>query len=381
MTIAFFSNFLSHHQLPLVEEFNKIDGVNYIFVATEHISEERSKMGFDGYATEFLIDTTMSAENKECAMNLAVDADVAIFATTGVLDYEKKRLITGKLTFECGERWLKRGLINLLSPRLIKHQMLYYLYGRKAPLYMLCNSAFAAGDYYQMYSFRNRCYKWGYFTVVEEIDVEASTDVSTSNITPLMWCSRYLTLKHPELPIQLAAMLKKNGYRFVLDMYGTGERLDETKRLADKLQVNDVVRFFDKNVPNGQILQAMREHEIFLFTSDRNEGWGAVANESMSNGCALVASDEIGAVPFLVKDGINGMIFKSRDLQSLYAKVTYLLDNPDERKRMARQAVADMQNTWSPKVAATRFVDLVKRLQKGENTIYTEGPCSMALEI
>lgn len=379
MRIVIFTNFLNHHQLPLVDEFNKIIGVEYLFVATEHISEERAKMGFDGYSTEFLIDTTLSEENRERAIKLALDADVAIFATSGVLKYERIRLKTGKLTFEFGERWLKRGLINLLSPRLIKHQLLYYLYGRKAPLYMLCNSAYAANDYYLMHSFKGRCFKWGYFTAVNHIDVEASTDVSTSNITPLMWCSRYLTLKHPELPIRLAYLLKRDGYHFVLDMYGTGEQLDKTKQLADRLQVNDVVRFYDKNVPNEQILKAMREHEIFLFTSDRNEGWGAVASESMSNGCTLVASNEIGAVPFLVKDGVNGMIFKSRDLNSLYSKVTYLLDNPEERKRMASQAIKDMESTWSPRVAATRFIELVRCLQNGEDTIYSDGPCSLAV--
>ena len=54
-------------------------------------------------------------------------------------------------------------------------------------------------------------------------------------------------------------------------------------------------------MPNAKILQEMRKHEIFLFTSDRNEGWGAVSNESMSNGCMLVGSDGIGSIPFLVK--------------------------------------------------------------------------------
>lgn len=74
-----------------------------------------------------MIDATLSEDNKNKALILAEEVDVAIFATYGVFEYERKRLETGKLTFEYGERWLKRGLINLLSPRLIKHQLLYYL--------------------------------------------------------------------------------------------------------------------------------------------------------------------------------------------------------------------------------------------------------------
>ena len=34
----------------------------------------------------------------------------------------------------------------------------------------------------------------------------------------------------------------------------------------------------------------MEKADIFLFTSDRREGWGAVANEAMNSACALVVS-------------------------------------------------------------------------------------------
>ncbi len=34
----------------------------------------------------------------------------------------------------------------------------------------------------------------------------------------------------------------------------------------------------------------MERADVFLFTSDFNEGWGAVLNESMNSGCAVVAS-------------------------------------------------------------------------------------------
>jgi glycosyltransferase involved in cell wall biosynthesis len=40
---------------------------------------------------------------------------------------------------------------------------------------------------------------------------------------------------------------------------------------------------------------------VFIFTSDRNEGWGAVLNEAMGSGCAVVAADLIGSVPYLIE--------------------------------------------------------------------------------
>lgn len=122
----------------------------------------------------------------------------------------------------------------------------------------------------------------------------------------------------------------------------------------------------------------MRNHQIFLFTSDRNEGWGAVLNESMSNGCAVVASDLIGSAPFLIEDGVNGLLFKSENVDSLYAKVKMLLDNPTLTENMAENAILTMRNTWSPKIAAERFIKLASNLSNGEDTPFENGPCSKA---
>ena len=62
-------------------------------------------------------------------------------------------------------------------------------------------------------------------------------------------------------------------------------------------------------MPNGEVMEAMRSHHIFCFTSDKNEGWGAVLNEAMSSGCCPVSSIATGSTPYLIKDGVNGFSF------------------------------------------------------------------------
>ena len=195
--------------------------------------------------------------------------------------------------------------------------------------------------------------------------------------------------KHPELPILLAKKLKKKGYKFHLDMYGTGELENVSKKLAERLELKDCVTF-QGEVPNHQLHKAMRKAEIFLFTSDRHEGWGAVANESMSEGCVLVASDVIGSVPYLVSDGFNGFTFHSSKvscsfknpdesaLDALCEKVEWLLDHPSERKQMQQNAVKQMQEVWSPANAAKSLLLLIDDLKKGRESSIKEGPCSKA---
>ena len=98
-------------------------------------------------------------------------------------------------------------------------------------------------------------------------------------------------------------------------------------------------------------------------------------NEAMSQGCAVVASDLIGAAPFLIEDGKNGLLFKSENLNSLYKKVKLLFDE-DYRTMISTNAVLTMQKIWNPQTAAERFIHLSERLIRGLDTDYIDGPCS-----
>lgn len=384
MTVTYFSNFLNHHQANVADELYEKQGTDYTFVELCPIYDWLLKGGYSDLSSRpYVLQAWRSPENYRKAEDLALNADVALFGGPETLKLEVMRAKTGKLTFDVGERWLKRGLLNLASPRLLRYFWYYYTVFSKENVYKLCSSAYACGDHYKLYSFKNRCYKWGYFTKVEDFPFETSAnfDVSSEETeVHLMWCARFLRWKHPELPVRLARRLKDKGYKFVFDMYGSGVELENVKRLASELEVTDVLRF-QGNLPNDKILEQMRQHEIFLFTSDKNEGWGAVLNESMSNGCAVVASDEIGSVPFLVEDGVNGLVFKSEDLDSLETKVMSLLDNADCRRTIAANAMRTMRTLWSPQNAADNLLRLIDDLQAGRDTSIAVGPCSKALPI
>ena len=391
MELVFYSIILNNHQANVADELWELTEHSYCFVELANLQGDHRKGDAHDYSDRpYLLRAWKSKEAYSKAMNLACSAQCCVFSGVQALPFQKERVKLGLLSFDMSERWLKRGFINLFSPAILKMFLAYHLGGwSKKPIYKLCCSAFAAGDQHKLFTYRGRCYKWGYFTPVKKIDIEASTDVSTSNITPLMWCSRYLILKHPELPILMAQRLKKKGYRFVLDMYGSGEFEKASRQLASDLDVKDVVRFMGVK-PNDKLLAAMRKYCIFLFTSDKNEGWGAVANESMANGCVLVASDAIGSSPYLVKNGETGLLFKSprtsssirkpdmAALNELCEKVEYLLDNQDTLQTIRQQSLALMQEVWNPKVAAKRLLILIDRMRKGEKTPFVEGPCSKA---
>ena len=364
--------------MHVADELYHSKGVDYTFVATEPMPDSFKQAGYPDYSTRpYLLNAFESVEKKQSALKLAMEADVVIIGSAPE-EYVTKRIQAGKLTFRYSERWFKSRPWYLSGPRSWVNFYKNHIRYKNKPLYMLAASAYTANDVYAIGAYKHKVFKWGYFTTVESgTKVEApNLGASTLESTPLMWCARFLKWKHPELPVQLAKRLKDDGYKFTLDMYGSGEEFEKNRAMIQELQVQDVVHLRG-NLPNDQILQQMQQHDIFLFTSDRNEGWGAVLNEAMSNGCAVVSSNRIGSTPFLIEHGKNGLIFESENLDSFYQQVKNLLDHPDLRKSLSTQAVCTMKEVWSPKNAAKQLLKLVQALQDdNESMIPKSGPCS-----
>ena len=123
----------------------------------------------------------------------------------------------------------------------------------------------------------------------------------------------------------------------------------------------------------------MTRCDVFLATSNRKEGWGCTVNEAMASGCALVASDAIGAVPFLVQDGENGVEFRSGDLDDLCEKVISLCAEPARIERLSRNAILTIDGVWNARVAAERFVAYSRAILEGKDVEYAFGPMSLCV--
>lgn len=377
MKLVFFCNYLNHHQVLVADELYRLLGSGYAFVATLPRNEKELKGGADYSSRPYCILAAESAESHERALDYARTADVCVFGACSQ-EYAVCRAVhhPGGLSFECGERWLKRGWLNVLSPVLRTWWLNYYRYYRKANFFKLCSGAFAAGDDRLLGAYKDRHYKWGYFSEVPFEYSHLGNEMSGKPIR-LMWCARFIWWKHPELAIECAKRLKTEGYEFLLDMYGDGVLRPNIERRIRKEDLSDKVKFRG-NVSNNKIREAMKESDIFLFTSDRQEGWGVVANEAMAAGCCLVASDRIGAAPYLIRDGLNGYMFRDGNACSLFKMAKHLIDYPKERMGMAEQARKDMINIWSPRNAAESLLQLVDDLQNERGVSVKEGPCSKA---
>jgi len=376
MKVVFISNYLNHHQLPFCEAMLKKTDGNFTFVATTPIPEFRIKLGYAdmNHEYDFVICAYESDELKQKALKACAEADVAITGSAPD-DYIKERLKKRKLTFRYSERIYKNGVNKLQLPiRCLKY---FFKHTRHKNLYMLCASAYTAGDYARTFTFLNKTYKWGYFPQIKKYE-DIDSLIKTKAPASLLWVGRLIDWKHPELPIEAAKRLQGEGVDFTLNIVGTGELEDMLKQKITEYNLTDRV-FMRGSMSPEEVRTYMEKSEIFLFTSDRGEGWGAVLNEAMNSGCAVVASHAIGSAPFLISDGENGTMYCDGNFASFYSKLKELLEDPQKRALFGKNAYKTMIDDWNADSAAERLLVLVKHLNENKKgPVFSKGVCSTA---
>lgn len=374
MKILFISNYFNHHQKYLSDSLNGMCE-QYYFVATSKMREERKKIGYgDISIPNYVVD--VSGEDVDAKeLDQIKEGDVVITGSAPE-KYIAKHQKEKKLLFRYSERIYKEKYQWYKWPfRLITF---YKKYTRHRNNYLLCSSAFTYADYAKHFSFINKAYKWGYFPETKKYSSIKSL-MDNKKPSTILWCGRFMGWKHPDDVLSVAKRLKAEGYHFELNFIGTGEMETVLQERIVQNNLTDCVHLLGAMSPEG-VRKHMEQSQIYLFTSDRREGWGAVLNEAMNSGCAVIASHAIGSVPFLLQNGENGLIYQSGNVEMLYKKVKFLMENNDEAQRLGENAYATIVNEWNAEEAARRFMALSEHILAGEKypDLYKSGPCSKA---
>lgn len=373
MKVVFISNYFSHHQRPLSEALNNL--CDYTFIATQQIPEERKKLGWSSEADDPAYVVHSSEARQDSLQKLLREADLVI-AGSAPESLFRERIREGRLLFRYSERPLKHGTEALkYVPRFLKW---HFRNPVGKPIYLLCASAYAAGDYQKFLLFRNRSFCWGYFPrTIQYDDPEAL--IRSKDPQKILWCGRFLDWKHPDDLLLAARILKEKQIPFFLDFIGAGDLCSQLQRLTEEMHLEDCVHFPGAMSPD-LVRRRMEGAGICVVSSDRQEGWGAVVNESMNSGCALVASHAVGAVPFLMKHEENGLIYPSGKITALANCLEILLKNPAKQRKFGFAAYRTITEEWNAEVAARRILILTEAILSGETkrNLFLCGPASPA---
>jgi len=234
---------------------------------------------------------------------------------------------------------------------------------------------YAAHDIKKVASFRDRLWTWGYFT-------------TTPNPLPacqrkdgglrVLWAGRMLGWKRVDTLIKGFSRLLIDRPDAMLTLVGFGPEEKKLKMLA-RQQLRKGSYCFLPPIPAARVPELMRQHHAYVLPSNDYEGWGAVVNEAMAEGCVVIATEEGGAARAMIRHRENGLLFDLGDWRALGDLLIELARNEDWRLRLTQEAQKTIAQCWSPLVAADRFLAVCDALLGHKPTpTYPEGPMSPA---
>lgn len=366
MQIVFVSNYINHHQIPFCEAMCRETGNSFAFIQTQPMEEERVRMGWQKENDKEYVH--LYYEEEAFCKKLIQDSDVVLFGGCDDESYIEERLAAGKPVVRISERLYKTGQWKAVSPRGLMKKYHDHTRYRNAPVYLLCAGAYVPSDFHIVRAYPGKMFCWGYFPRTVRYDVDnlleskgfpVEDDIIVKKVPYLLWAARFIDWKHPELPLRTAAYLRDKGLAFHMDIVGGGAMEEEVSALFKELKLENVVTLVGYQTPD-EVRSRMEKADIMLQTSDRQEGWGAVANEAMNSGCALVTNHMIGASPYLVKQGENGFLYRDGDVAMLFETVEKLVRSPELCRQTGRRAYQTVTEVWNAENAAKRLMDLIE---------------------
>jgi L-malate glycosyltransferase len=154
-----------------------------------------------------------------------------------------------------------------------------------------------------------------------------------------------------EILIKSFATINKSNPDCILKIVGAGPLpySKYLKELTIQLGIDDQVVWFG-SLSSAEIAEELTKTSIFVLPTFIDNSPNSLA-EAMAVGVPCVASD-VGGIPSMIKDGYNGVLAKSNNINDLADKINFLLND----RKLQNELSANAKNTalernYPPKVA------------------------------
>ena len=151
-----------------------------------------------------------------------------------------------------------------------------------------------------------------------------------------------LIQKHPDIHITIAGTGPEAGY-----MHGVLDKYDHVDFISYDSQDS---------------LKIHADKHIAVVPTLASEGTSLSLLEAMASGCAVVCTD-VGGMTNIVLNKYNGMMTSAGDAEELYAAINYLIDNPEERQRMAAKGYETVRQCFSHERWAKAWKQVIEEIR------------------
>ena len=135
--------------------------------------------------------------------------------------------------------------------------------------------------------------------------------------------------------------------------------VEDEKYMRDALGVFSNVNFIKYRADES--LSIHKDKHIAVVPTIGSEGTSLSLLEAMSSGCAVVCSD-VGGMTNIILNGYNGKMIGAGDADQLYLAIKELIDNPEERYRMAKIGYESVRCAFSYERWVSQWSNVIQNI-------------------
>ncbi len=167
------------------------------------------------------------------------------------------------------------------------------------------------------------------------------TEKTRSNKIRFAYIGQIIGHKGIENLLRAVSLLsEKEKKRMSLLLVGSGEKsfVEYCKSLTKELMLSEIVTFYGE-VGNNKVAKLYRNIDILIVPSIWPENSPVTIMESLATGTPVLASD-IGGIPELIHDGVNGFLHKHDEPVSLAANINRIIGHPEIIDKMKQACLS-----------------------------------------
>lgn len=378
MKVVFVSNFMNHHQIGLCDELASLLGdKNFKFIAQSKTPNEQANLGYKEFnsSREYIIKEY--EVGKDYTSKVIDESDIVIITFSQGAKPIRRAQRDNKIIFWYCESLFKEYNKFRILAKIIRAKY-YFDFIDNNNQYFLNASSYGYHDLQILdkNKYRNISFTFGYFPIFDfKEEFSRNTDSSFS----MLFVGRLIKWKHPEYIFDCADVLDEHNIDYHINVVGDGELVKYLQKEIENRNLENKITLIGP-VDSGKVKEYYKSHDVFLFASDRREGWGAVLSEAMLYGCVPLANIDAGATNIFISNGINGYIFKDKKTLKEGCLNLYELKKEGNLFEIARRNHEMMLKTWNYKEAARRLFNVMKAIYEGKNYILYEVNDLMGLQ-
>lgn len=131
-----------------------------------------------------------------------------------------------------------------------------------------------------------------------------------------------------------------------------GELIEQTEEIPEIVMTGAVDR--------EHINEILNRADVLICPS-REDPMPTVCAEAMMHSVPCIVSDVTGTADH-IEDGVSGLVFSSEDVQGLFEKIMWCVNNRADLKRIGENARKVYENNFSDSVFEQRLLELVEKM-------------------